>query len=306
MHIADDITQLVGKTPLVKLRKLNPGCRADIIAKLEFFNPCSSVKDRIGVALIEEGEKRGLITHNTVIIEPTSGNTGIGLAFVCAARGYKLILTMPDTMSYERKALLTAFGAEVILTPGQLGMKGAVEQAKALAAEFRDAFIPHQFKNPANPAAHSRTTAEEIWADTDGKVDVFVAGVGTGGTLTGVARVLKKRKSGIKIIAVEPADSPILSGGTPGPHMIQGIGADFIPEILDLTLVDEIARVSNADAIKTAKRLMREEGILCGISSGAAVSASIELAQKTEYAGKMIVTILPDTGERYISTALFG
>ena len=305
MNIADDITKLVGKTPMVRFNKIASDCSADIIGKLEFFNPCSSVKDRIGKAMIDKAEEQGLINKNTVIIEPTSGNTGIGLAFVCAARGYKLVLTMPDSMSIERRNLLKLLGAELKLTPGHLGMLGAVDAAEKLAAQMSNSFIPQQFKNPANPEIHKNTTAEEIWKDTDGKIDIFVAGVGTGGTITGVAEFLKAKKPEIKIIAVEPEDSPVISGGSPGPHMIQGIGAGFIPEVLDKKMIDEIVKVGNNEAIQMTRNLAKVEGILCGISSGAAVSAAIRIGKKQENMDKLIVTILPDTGERYLSTSLF-
>jgi len=303
--IAGDVTQLVGNTPLVKLNRVAKNCGAQIVAKLESFNPCGSVKDRIGVSMIEAAEKAGLIKKDTVIVEPTSGNTGIALAFVCTAKGYRLVLTMPDTMSVERRMLLQGLGAEIILTPGSEGMSGAVKKAEKLVASDSRYFMPQQFKNPSNPEIHRITTAEEIWKDTEGKIDVFVAGVGTGGTLTGVAEVIKKRKPGFRAVAVEPADSAVLSGGKPGLHKIQGIGAGFIPDVLNRGIIDEIVRVSNEDAVSMAKRLMREEGILAGISSGAAVRAAIDVAGKTENKNKLIVVLLPDTGERYLSTQLF-
>jgi cysteine synthase A len=304
-RIAKNITELIGNTPLVKLNRIADGSVAEVVAKLEFFNPCSSVKDRIAISMIRAAEEQGLIKKDTVVVEPTSGNTGIALAFVCASRGYRLVLTMPETMSVERRHILSIFGAELILTPGAEGMPGAIRKAEQLATENKDYFIPQQFKNPANPEIHRETTAEEIWKDTDGKIDILVAGVGTGGTITGVAEIIKKRKHGLKVVAVEPADSPVLSGGKPGPHKIQGIGAGFIPEILKVELIDEVIRVTNDDAGATARRLAREEGILAGISSGAATRAALEVAKRTENKGKLIVVILPDTGERYISTWLF-
>jgi cysteine synthase A len=303
--IANDSTELIGNTPLVRLNHVTKGLGAEVVAKLESFNPLSSVKDRIGVAMIVSAEEKGLIRKDTVIVEPTSGNTGIALAFVCAARGYRLILTMPETMSMERRQLLTILGAELILTPGPEGMPGAIKRAEQLAAENRGYFMPQQFKNLANPEIHRLTTAEEIWRDTTGRVDILVAGVGTGGTITGVAEVLKARKPGFKVIAVEPAGSPVLSGGKAGPHKIQGIGAGFVPDIFRKELVDEIVSVSNEDAGLTARRLAREEGILAGISSGAAAWAALQIAGRTENKGKLIVVILPDTGERYLSTWLF-
>jgi cysteine synthase A len=303
--IADNITDLVGSTPLVRLNRLTEGLGATVVAKLESFNPCGSVKDRIGVSMIEAAEKEGRITKDALIVEPTSGNTGIALAFVCAAKGYRLILTMPETMSVERRQLLAVFGAELILTPGSEGMPGAIRKAEEIVASNPHAFMPQQFKNPANPMIHRQTTAEEIWRDTDGQVDILVSGVGTGGTITGVAEVIKNRRPQFRAIAVEPADSPILSGGKPGPHKIQGIGAGFIPEVLRLDLVDEIIKVSNDDAGEAARRLAREEGILAGISSGAATWAALEVARRPESKGALIVAVLPDTGERYLTTWLF-
>ncbi|MFC1862027.1 cysteine synthase A [Chloroflexota bacterium] len=303
--IARDPTELIGNTPLVRLNRITKGAKAEVVAKLESFNPLGSVKDRIGVAMIVNAEEEGLINKDTVIVEPTSGNTGIALAFVCAARGYRLILTMPDTMSIERRQLLSIFGAELVLTPGAEGMPGAVRKGEQLVAENPGYFMPQQFKNLANPEVHRLTTAEEIWRDTNGKVDILVSGVGTGGTVTGVSEVIKKRKPGFKAIAVEPVASPILSGGKPGPHKIQGIGAGFIPDMLRTDLIDEIIQVSNEDAGTIARRLAKEEGILAGISSGAAVWAAIEAAKREENKGKLIVVILPDTGERYLSTWLF-
>jgi cysteine synthase A len=300
------ISELIGKTPLLRLNHLTKDCQAEVVAKLESFNPCGSIKDRIGASMIEAAEKAGLIKKDTIILEPTSGNTGIALAFVCAAKGYPLVLTMPDTMSVERIHLLQIFGAEVILTPGHDGMTGSVRRAEEMAAQDARYFIPQQFKNPANPEIHKRTTAVEIWEDTDGKVDILVAGVGTGGTITGVSEVIKKRKPDFKAIAVEPENSPVLSGGRPGPHKIQGIGAGFLPEVLQMDLVDEVIKVSDKDAGLFAKRLAMEEGILAGISSGAATWAAIEVGKREENRGKMIVVILPDTGERYISTWLFN
>ncbi len=303
--IARDSSELIGNTPLVRLNRVTEGAKAEVVAKLESFNPLGSVKDRIGVSMIVNAEEKGLINKDTVIVEPTSGNTGIALAFVCAARGYRLILTMPDTMSLERRQLLSIFGAELVLTPGAEGMPGAVREAEQLVAENPNYFIPQQFNNPANPEIHRLTTAEEIWRDTGGEVDILVSGVGTGGTITGVAEVIKKRKPEFKAIAVEPTDSPVLSGGKPGSHKIQGIGAGFIPQILRLDLVDEIIRVGNEDAGIMARRLAKEEGILAGISSGAATWAALEVAKRAENRGKLIVVVLPDTGERYLSTWLF-
>ncbi|MFC1992938.1 cysteine synthase A [Chloroflexota bacterium] len=303
--IAKDSTELIGNTPLVRLNRITRRLKAEVVAKLESFNPIGSVKDRIGVAMIVDAEEKGLIKKDTVIVEPTSGNAGIALAFVCAARGYRLILTMPDTMSLERRQLLSIFGAEVVLTPGAEGMPGAVRKAEQLVAEKPGYFMPQQFKNPANPEVHRLTTAEEIWRDTGGRVDILVAGVGTGGTITGIAEVIKKRKPEFKAIAVEPADSPVLSGGKPGAHKIQGIGAGFVPDVLRTELIDEIITVSNEDAGTTARRLAKEEGILAGISSGAATWAALEIAKRPENEGKLIVAVLPDTGERYLSTWIF-
>jgi cysteine synthase A len=306
VRIANFISELIGHTPLLRLNRITQGCRAEVIAKLESFNPCGSVKDRIGFSMIEAAERAGLIKKDTIILEPTSGNTGIALAFICAAKGYPLVLTMPDTMSAERIHLLRMFGAEVIMTPGNEGMTGAVKAAEEMASKDSRYFIPQQFKNPANPKIHRETTALEIWEDTDGQGDVFVAGVGTGGTITGISDVIKKRKPEFKAIAVEPENSPVLSGGRPGPHKIQGIGAGFVPEVLRMDLVDEVIKVSNEDAGLLARRLAKEEGVLAGISSGAAVWAAIEVAKRQENEGKMIVVLLPDTGERYISTWLFN
>jgi len=304
--IYEDLTKTVGNTPLVRLNRVTKGLDATVVAKLELFNPLGSVKDRIGVAMIEAAEKAGRIKDDTIILEPTSGNTGIALAFVCAAKGYKLVLVMPETMSIERRKLLKAQGADLVLTPGPLGMKGAVATAEdMLAKDPRYYYIPQQFRNPSNPEIHRKTTAEEIWRDTDGKVDIVVSGVGTGGTITGIADVIKSRKSGFKAIAVEPAASPVLEGGKPGPHKIQGIGAGFIPDVLRLDLVDEIIPVTNEDAFATTRRLAKEEGLVVGMSSGAATWAALKVAARPENKGKLIVVILPDTGERYLSTALF-
>lgn len=306
MKIANDVTQLIGNTPLVRINRLAKGLGAQIAAKLEYFNPSHSVKDRIGVAMIEAGERAGLITPQTTLVEPTSGNTGIALAFAAAARGYRLVLVMPDTMSRERRMLLKAYGAELVLTPGSEGMPGAIKKAEEIAASDVDYFMPQQFKNPANPEVHRRTTAEEIWRDTEGNVDILVAGVGTGGTITGIGEVLKARKPGLQVVAVEPDGSPVLSGGNKGPHAIQGIGAGFIPETLNTGIYDEVIRVTNEDAIKTARLMATREGLLVGISSGAAVWSALQVAARGENAGKLIVVIIPSFGERYLSTALFS
>ncbi len=305
MNVASNITDLIGNTPLVKINKLNENGRAQVVAKLEMFNPLSSVKDRIGFAMIEDGEKRGLIDKETVIVEPTSGNTGVALAFVAASRGYRLILTMPETMSMERRKLLKALGAELVLTEGAKGMKGAIAKAEEIVAELPKAYMPQQFNNPANPAKHRVTTAEEIWRDTDGRADILVAGVGTGGTITGVAQVLKERKPSFKVVAVEPESSPVLSGGMPGPHKIQGIGAGFVPQVVKRELIDEIIKVKDSDAGATSRALAKQEGVLVGISSGAAMWAALEVAKRPENEGKLIVVILPDSGERYLSTWLY-
>jgi cysteine synthase A len=303
--IFSDITKTIGNTPLVRLNRITEKSEATVLVKLESFNPLSSVKDRLGIALIEDAEKKRLLKKDTVIIEPTSGNTGIALAFIAAAKGYKLILTMPDTMSIERRQLLKIFGAELVLTEGAKGMKGAIEKAEELARSTPNSFVPQQFNNPANPEIHRKTTAEEIWKDTDGKVDILISGIGTGGTITGIAEVIKKRKPGFKAIAVEPDASPVLSGGAPGPHKIQGIGAGFVPKVLNVGIIDEIIRVTNENAGETARRAARLEGILVGISSGAALWAGLEVAKRKENKGKTIVVILPDTGERYLTTWLF-
>ncbi len=303
VHNAIDTT--IGNTPMVRINHTGADLHAEIVAKLEFFNPLGSVKDRIGAAMIDDAEKKGLIGPNTLIVEPTSGNTGIGLAFICAARGYRLCLTMPETMSVERQKLLRHLGSQLVLTPGPQGIGGAIEKANAVVAENPGAYMPNQFENPANPRIHRETTAQEIWADTAGDVHILVAGVGTGGTLTGVGGFLKEKKPGFRCVAVEPSDSPVLSGGVKGPHKIQGIGAGFVPQVLDRSLIDEVITVSNDDAFETARRLAARQGILCGISSGAAVWAAIQVAARAENAGKRIVTILPSTGERYISTELF-
>ena len=306
MKIVADITRLIGNTPLVRINKLSQGLRAEIVAKLEFFNPCGSVKDRIGVAMVEAAEKAGKLDENTILVEPTSGNTGIALAFVCAQRGYHLILTMPETMSQERKVMLRSLGAELILTPGEKGMRGAIEKAEGTVKENPNALLLQQFKNPANVEIHRKTTAEEIWKDTEGRVDALVAGVGTGGTITGVSEVIKKRKASFQAIAVEPESSPVLSGGSPGPHKIAGIGAGFVPDILNTAIIDRVVQVSNEAALETGRRLAREEGIFCGISSGAAMWAALETAKGKEFKDKLIVVVLPDLGDRYLSTELFA
>ena len=305
MPIVDSITELIGRTPMVRLNRIGEGAGATILGKLESMNPAGSVKDRIGLAMIEAAEADGRLGPGSVVVEPTSGNTGIALAFVCAAKGYRCILTMPETMSVERRTLLRAYGAELVLTPGAEGMRGAIARAEEIASETEGAFVPQQFQNPANPEAHRRTTAEEIWADTDGSIDILVAGVGTGGSITGVAEVIKERRPGFKAVAVEPADSPVLSGGAPGPHKIQGIGAGFVPGVLNTAIYDEVVTCTAEDAFAMARRLAREEGILVGISGGANVWAATELARRPENAGLTIVTFLCDTGERYLSTPLF-
>ncbi|GAB6112117.1 cysteine synthase A [Desulfomicrobium salsuginis] len=306
MKIANSMTELVGNTPLVRLNRMTEGCLAEVVVKLEFYNPLSSIKDRIALNMIDEAERAGLIRPGTVLVEPTSGNTGVGLAFVCAVRGYHLILTMPESMSVERRMLLAAMGAELVLTPAAKGMAGAVAEAERILSSMEDAFMPGQFVNPANPAMHERTTAEELWRDTDGRIDALVAGVGTGGTITGVGRTLKRRKDGFLAVAVEPASSPLLSQGTAGPHKIQGIGANFVPEVLNRKVIDRIVTVTNEDAMATARTLAREEGILCGISSGANVWAALQLAREPQMEGKLIAAIVCDTGERYLSTELFA
>ncbi|OPY73309.1 MAG: O-acetylserine sulfhydrylase [Syntrophorhabdus sp. PtaU1.Bin050] len=305
MRIADDVTRLVGSTPLVRINRLTKGLGARIVAKLEYFNPCGSVKDRIGVSMIETAERAGILAKDSIIVEPTSGNTGIALAFVCAVKGYRLILTMPDTMSLERRVMLKSFGVELVLTPGSRGMTGAIEKAEEIVKTNPKAVMLQQFMNPANPEIHKLTTAEEIWRDTDGLVDAIVAGVGTGGTITGVGEVIKKRKSSFTVVAVEPEGSPVLSGGKQGPHKIQGIGAGFVPDTLNRAIVDRVIKVSNEHAFDTARRMIREEGIFCGISSGAAMWAALQIGKEEEFREKLIVVIIPDLGDRYLSTELF-